>query len=140
LTQIEQEISRAIPNWDSIAASERWSRWINACNPATGQVRFPDFRDAIERGDAGYVIATLQRFLQEWRENWPIREVGQGREMRPRAAVYSRADIRQLYELHRRGELVGPEWEKTEADVIRASAEGRISGGLPLTKNIYDMR
>jgi hypothetical protein len=53
---------------------------------------------------------------------------------------YTRPQIRQLYEAHRRGELTGPDWDRLERDIVAASAEGRIAGAAPLAKNFGDGR
>jgi hypothetical protein len=54
---------------------------------------------------------------------------------RPRSAaaqqvVLTRERIKELYELHRRGKLVGPQWEQTEQQIIAAANEGRVAGAV----------
>ena len=46
----------------------------------------------------------------------------------PDKPIYTRAQVKQLYEQHRRGAYVGREadWARQDADIIRAGAEGRI--------------
>ena len=52
--------------------------------------------------------------------------------MRPR---YTRDQIKQLYEMHRRGAYLSreAEWARQDADIIAAGREGRIlgAGDLP---------
>jgi hypothetical protein len=51
-------------------------------------------------------------------------------------AVYTRGQIKQLYDAHRRGAYAGreAEWQRQEADIIAASREGRIAGPDYVTK------
>jgi hypothetical protein len=42
----------------------------------------------------------------------------------------TRERIKELYELHRRGKLVGPQWEQTEQQIIAAANEGRVAGAV----------
>jgi hypothetical protein len=80
---IAQMLDQTMPNWRSIVAEPNWARWLAACNPADGRLRSEQFNDAVRRGDAGQVIAMLQRYLQEQREGWPIREAGRGPPRQP---------------------------------------------------------
>jgi hypothetical protein len=127
LTAVEIALQRAVPGWRAIAADPQWIRWLNAANPATGQLRQQLLDDAIEQGNVRVVVATLQRFQQEMREGWPIREIGQ--EMPPRAAVasYSRSEIAKNYARHQRGEITGAAWHRLKRDTIAAAREGRVA-------------
>jgi hypothetical protein len=56
---------------------------------------------------------------------------------RPQGRIYSRDEVKRLYELHRKGKFIGreDEWARLEHEIIRAGREGRILGGLsPQTK------
>jgi hypothetical protein len=44
--------------------------------------------------------------------------------------MLKRERIKQLYELHRKGKLTEPEWERTEQQIIAAANEGRVAGAL----------
>jgi hypothetical protein len=50
----------------------------------------------------------------------------------PQGPIYSRDQIKNFYELHRKGKFIGreDEWNRLEWEIIRAGAEGRILGGL----------
>jgi hypothetical protein len=50
--------------------------------------------------------------------------------------IYTRAQIAQLYELHRKGAYAGheTEWARQEADIFAAQKEGRVRGQPYLTK------
>jgi hypothetical protein len=45
---------------------------------------------------------------------------------------YTRSQIKALYELHRKGKLVGAEWDRIESNIIAAGAEGRVLAPLDL--------
>jgi hypothetical protein len=140
ISALEQRLDQAMPGWRAVAAEERWGRWISAINPATGQVRSGQFVDAVQQGDARYVIATLQRYLQEKRENWPIREPGQS-QPRPEKPYYTRAQIRENFRQHQRGAYAGREadWEALQRDMLLAPLEGRAES-IGLMKNLTDMK
>ena len=48
--------------------------------------------------------------------------------------IYTRQEIALLFEQHRKGAYAGRDldWARQEVDIVRASAEGRIIGGLDL--------
>ena len=50
----------------------------------------------------------------------------------PQGPIYTREQIKNFYELRRKGKFVGreAEWNRLEWEIIRAGAEGRILGGL----------
>jgi hypothetical protein len=48
--------------------------------------------------------------------------------------IYSRDQIRELYERHRKGAFGNDEWERIEQDIFQAQHEGRIQGAPYLTK------
>lgn len=137
---IDLLLEQALPGWRAIVAKTDWPRWLNACNRTTGRLRRNQLDDAIERSDVRDVVAMLQRFSQEMREGWPIREIGQGLEPRTPVATYTCDQIRENYERHRRGELTGAEWNRLERDMIAAGREGRVANATPLAKNFADGR
>jgi len=76
------------------------------------------------------VIKFFQDYLAE-RPGQPAPQPGQ----RPSIAIdgraiYTRPQIAQLYEAHRKGAYAGreAEWAQLEADFIRAANEGRVVG------------
>jgi hypothetical protein len=90
--------------------------------------------EATASGDASRAIAFFRSFF-----SGPQQGAGQSMQhtaARRQAAVsgriYSRADIARLYEMNRKGAFNEADWARQEADIIRASAEGRITGGEPL--------
>jgi hypothetical protein len=105
-------------------------------DPLTGRIRQEWLDDAIARGDAYRVWAFFRGFTAA--------HGGEGRSSaggarRARTAsgqqqpIYTRDQIKQFYELHRKGKLTGPEWERTEQAIIAAANEGRVAGALEPT-------
>ena len=90
--------------------------------------------DAIAAGDANRVISFFRGFKRE-----PGRSENNNRPASNRAIrgqqIYTRSQIAQLNEAHRRGAYAGREgeWAQQEYDICRASGEGRIVGGLMCT-------
>jgi hypothetical protein len=123
---------------NDVAADARWFRWLDGVDPPTGQVRRQLLDEASKRGDHAQARSLIQQFeharatgtLSSYR-----RSAGP-----PKKPVYTRPQIRQYYERHRRGELTGPEWDRLERDIVAASAEGRVVGAAPLAKNFGDGR
>jgi hypothetical protein len=139
MNALEHRLDIELPTWRRIAAEPNWARWLNACNPADGRLRSEQFGDAVRQGDAGHVITMLQRYVQEQREGWPIREVSRGHP-RHRKPTYSREDIRRTYERRRRGEISDADFNRWESDVIAAAREGRVENPCPLARNYGDGR
>jgi hypothetical protein len=141
MTALEHQLDVELPTWRSITAEQNWARWLNACNPADGRLRSEQFVDAVRRADAGSVAAMMQRYLQEQREGWPIREAGRGPPRSP-APAFTREQIQWNYRQHQRGAWAGreAEWDRLERDMIRAAADGRVPGGVPTAKNFGDGR
>jgi len=97
-------------------------------DPLSGRPRQQILNDAIASTDANRVAAFFRGFQQAagaQSSGSAASAPGRARSSSNKP-TYSRSQIAQLYERHRRGELVGPEWQRLEVDIIRAGAEGRI--------------
>ena len=124
---------------NDVARDARWYRWLEGVDPPTGRVRQQLFDDAMARGNYAQARTLAQQF-----EN----ARATGTLMLRRATTmpsydkpfYSRQEIRQNYERHRKGQLTGAAWDRLEHDMIAASAEGRVANAVPLAKNFGDGR
>jgi hypothetical protein len=121
-----------------VAEDARWYRWLEGIDPATGRVRQQLYADAMQRGNHAQASTLIEQFQHAratgtlmFRRSTPILSD---------KPFYTRSQIRTFYERHRRGELVGPAWDRLERDIIAASAEGRVVGAAPLAKNFGDGR
>jgi hypothetical protein len=128
---MHQQVEAAVPNWREIDSDPRWHEWLSQTDPFTGAVRQQVLDDAIAAGSAPRVIAFFHGFQGGGGEG----RSGTGGTRRARTAsgqqqVYTRAQIKQLGELHRKGKLQGAEWDRIERDIIDAAREGRVVGAL----------
>jgi hypothetical protein len=123
--RLDQEVEAAVPNYREIDNDPRWHQWLLQTDPLNGVVRQQILNDAINAGSVSRVAAFFRGFLQQ---------VGhrsgavQARSAMAPGRVYSRGQIKEMYELHRKGKLIGDEWAQIEQEIIRAGAEGRILG------------
>jgi hypothetical protein len=138
--RLDQQVAEAIPDYKTIDRNPHWHRWLLEFDPLSGMVRQQLLNDAIASGSAARVVAFFRGFQREGR--------GSGAQTSThvthpaRAAVpsgkptYTPAQIKQLYELHRRGAYAGreAEWARQEADIFAAQREGRVQGTPYLTK------
>jgi hypothetical protein len=124
---------RAIPNYREIDRDPRWHPFLREIDPYTGQQRQALLNIAINDGSAARIIAMFNGFLQEagdTQQSPPTRGQAAGR--RSGKPIYSRDDIKRMYEQHRQNAWTGreAEWQRLEYEIIRAGAEGRIVGGV----------
>jgi hypothetical protein len=139
--RLDREVEAAVPDYLTIDRDPRWHQWLRATDPLNGRMRQELLNDAIAAGSSTRVIAIFKGFQRE--AGQPAAEPAWGWEpgqllerTRPRAMpqgrIFSRDEVKRLYELHRKGKFVGreDEWNRLEWEIIRAGAQGRILGGL----------
>jgi hypothetical protein len=132
--RLDSQIERALPNYREIDRDPHWHRWLLGYDTYTGLVRQQLLNNAIASGDANRVVAFFRGFQQEAGATQPP-SAAPGRARSSGRPVYTREQIGQLYEAHRKGAYVGreQEWARIEADIFRAQREGRVEG-VYLTK------
>jgi hypothetical protein len=90
--------------------------------------------DAIASGDANRIAAFFRGFQQEAGNTQPpaYANTASTRTRSSGRPIYTRTQIKEIYRPHQQGAYVGREAEyaRLDADIIRASAEGRILGGV----------
>jgi hypothetical protein len=154
---LDQAVELAVPNYRDIDRDPRWHRWLLGIDVLSGRVRQQLLNEAISSAQAPRVISFFRGFLNEEaatghnepapvsHQAAPPREpavnlaslaapgrarpaTGGDAMLPPERPIYTRAQIRQLYEQHRRGAYVGreAEWARQDADIIAAGREGRI--------------
>jgi hypothetical protein len=137
--RLDREVAMAVPNYPEIDNDPRWHQWLRGIDPHTGLVRQELLNDAIAAGSATRVVAFFRGFLREVGQtsaapvfDWGPGQVLERTRARPQGPVYTREQVKQFYELHRKGKFAGreDEWNRLEWEIIRAGAEGRILGGL----------
>jgi hypothetical protein len=154
--RLDQSVEMAVPNYREIDRDPRWHRWLLGVDVLSGRVRQQLLNEAIAAASAPRVISFFHGFLQEEvatghvepapisRQAAPPREpaiplaslaapgrarpaTGGDASVPPDKPIYTRAQVKQLYEQHRKGAYVGreAEWARLEADMFAAQREGR---------------
>lgn len=156
--RLDQQVELAVPNYREVDREPRWHRWLLGIDAFTGRVRQQLLNDAISAAEAPRVISFFKGFLAEEAATGHLELAPRSQQAappkepviplaslaapgRPRPAtggetssvtlekpVYTRADIKRNYELHRRQAFVGreAEWNRLEHDMIAAGREGRV--------------
>jgi hypothetical protein len=130
---LDAAVERAVPNYREIDRDPRWHRWLLGVDTYTGQSRQALLNIAIADNSAARVVALFNGFLQEagdTQQSPPARGQAAGRRSSGKP-IYSRDDIKRMYEQHRKGAWTGREveWQRLEHELIAAGREGRILGG-----------
>jgi hypothetical protein len=154
---LDQRVELAVPDYREIDRNPRWHQWLLGIDVLSGRVRQTLLNEAISAAEAPRVISFFRGLLNEEAATGHIapapaysqaaapREAaiplaslaapgrarpasGGDASMPPERPIYSRAQIKQLYEMHRRGAYAGreAEWARQDADIIAASREGRV--------------
>jgi hypothetical protein len=153
---LDQRVELAVPNYREIDRDPRWRTWLLSLDMLSGRVRQQLLNEAIQAADAPRVISFFKSFLNEEQATGhiepaptshqaaPPREpaitlaslaapgrarpaTGGDASVPPDKPTYTRAQVKQLYEQHRKGAYVGreAEWARLEADMFAAQREGR---------------
>jgi hypothetical protein len=130
---IEQALDRGAPGWRDIYHDPRFAEWLAELDPYAAAPRSQLMRNAVSVGDANRVVRFYQGFLQKAGHSAGHQRAHQSR---PAATggrpLYSRDDIKRLYEQRRKGEISDSRWAQIEPDIFAAGAAGRIAGALSL--------
>ena len=110
----DQRVERGVPNYREIDRNPRWHRWLLSLDPSGCASAEP----AIVGSDANRVISFFRGFLQVDQATGQASSAASGRARSPNKPVYTRAQIAQLYSLHRCGAYARreAEWDRQEAD------------------------
>jgi hypothetical protein len=119
---LEQDLDRSVPGWRQTWADPQWRQWLDY----SGRSRRELINHAAETGDA----ARVARFFQQP----PASQGGRSYRARQPATgakpIYSREDIRRLYEQRRHGAISDARWAQIETDIIAAGREGRVTSSF----------
>jgi hypothetical protein len=127
--EIERTLDRSVPSWRDIYSDPQFAAWLALPDPMSGGIRSTLMRNAVANGDASRVVRFYQGFQQQ--AGRPQYRSYQSRQPATGAKrIYSREDIRRLYEQRRLGRINDAAWARTEQEIFNAANEGRIAGAL----------
>jgi hypothetical protein len=134
--RLDAQVSELVPNWQTIDRDPGWLKWLVGVDTMSGRVRQVLMNEAIDSGNARRVAEIFRQYTAQAGQpayGQPLVRTGHSRQRGP---VYTRQQIKQLYEAHRRGAYANDEvgWLRQEADIIAAGREGRILNPDNITK------
>jgi len=133
--EIERTLDAQIPNWHEIYQNPAFAQWLATPDGYSGAVRSQLMRQAVDVGDAGRVVSFYRGFQQEaGRRASPAHQSRGGAQSRPAATgakpIYTREQIKHLYDQRRHGTISDANWARIEADIIAAGREGRVTSSF----------
>jgi len=135
MSSIDQYLDQHISNWRELNASEEFHRWLLLPDTFSGVIRDRLLKDAARSGDASRVANFFRAYLAAAGQA-SVGQAPAGRAPRRAATtssgqrIYDRNQITKMWERRRQGRINDADWAKWEHELCRASAEGRIRGGL----------
>ena len=133
--RLDDQVSRAVPDYQTIDRDPRWHRWLLGVDSLSGRVRQQWLNDAISAGDAARVKFIFDSFRREVGGTQPTTAT-QATSTRPTpfaarstpygARTYTPEQIRQIYENRRKGRYSDSKWAELEQDIFKAQAENWI--------------
>jgi hypothetical protein len=131
---IQAALDRELPGWRATYADPDFADWLSAPDDYSAATRSQLLRHAVANGDASRVAAIYRGFQREAHAPAGHQRAAQSR---PAATggrpIYSREQIKQLYEQRRLGQINDAKWGPLEADIFAAGREGRVVGALNLS-------
>jgi hypothetical protein len=129
--EIQRMLDQSVNGWRDTYADPRFSQWLQLPDDYSGAARSQLLRDAVNKGDTARVAAIYRGFQQEVGQRAPAYQRTQSR---PPASggkpIYTREQIKRLYEERRLGRISDVNWARQEADIIAAGREGRVTSSF----------
>jgi hypothetical protein len=134
--RLDAQVSELVPDWRSIDKNPAWHKWLVGVDPLSGRVRQILLNEAIDNSNARQVQEIFRQYMAQAGQpalGAPLTRTGHSRQG---GRVYTRAEIKKIYDDHLRGAYQGRDvdWARQEADIIAASREGRILNPDNITK------
>jgi hypothetical protein len=125
-------LDQAVPNWHEVYGDPRFSQWLSEQDPYNDGTRSQHLRRAVAAGDASRVVRFYQGFLAEATHHASAahQRAHQSRQTASGNRIYSRDEIKRLYEARRLGQIDDKRWGPLEADIFAAGRESRIAGAI----------
>ena len=135
MSSIDQYLDQHVPNWREVNTDERFHNWLLLPDTFSGVIRDRLLKDAARSGDASRVANFFRAYLaaagQASAGQAPAGRASRRASTTPSGQrIYDRNEITKMWALRRQGRLSDQRWQEWEAELCRASAEGRIRGGL----------
>src|SRR5215831_9274610 len=132
-TTIDQYLDQHVPNWRQINADEEFHRWLLLPDTFSGVIRDRLLKGAARGGDAPRVANFFRGYLaaagQASAGQAPVGRAPRRASTTPSGErIYDRSEITRMWERRRQGKIDDQSWMRWEAELCRASAEGRIRG------------
>jgi hypothetical protein len=127
--EIERMLDQQVPQWRQIYADPGFADWLAEQDDYSAATRSQLLRRAVAAGDSNRVVRFYQGFPagagQPQYRSYQSRQPATGAKR-----IYSREDIRKLYERRRKGEINDATWTRWEQEIFNAANSGRIAGAL----------
>jgi hypothetical protein len=137
---VERRLTQlGLPNYQEVDRDPRWIQWLAGTDELSGRSRQTLLNDAVANGDVGRIGSLFKGFNDSLREQGSgsrSSAPGRSRSAQGDKPVYTPQQIKQIYEMKRRGMWKGREDEfaRLEQDIFRAQHERRILAPVYLTK------
>jgi hypothetical protein len=134
---LDQALDAHIPDWRQINGDPRFHAWLLLPETYSGVIRDRLLKDAAAAGDASRLINFFRGFLREQGGVGQPAQGGSRRAVQPSGQrIYDRAEIVRMWARRRKGQISDEAWGRWEAELCRASKEGRVRGALSLDDGI----
>jgi len=136
---LDSQVTATIPNWPEINRDPRWHQWLMGVDSLNGRSRQQLLNDAIASGSAERCAAFFQSFMRAQGGSRAAPAHGSPKPAPGGSAdkpVYTPQQIKQIYEMKRKGAWNGKEAEfaRLEQDIFEAQKERRMLAPVYLTK------
>jgi hypothetical protein len=130
-SEIQRGLDQSVNGWRDTYADPRFSQWLQSPDDYSGAARSQLLRDAVNKGDTARVAAIYRGFQQEVGQHAPAYQRTQSRQPASGGKpIYTREQIKRLYEERRLGRISDANWALREADIIAAGREGRVTSSF----------
>jgi hypothetical protein len=139
--RLDGEVATLVPDYKTIDADPGWHRWLLGIDLMSGRVRQTLLNEAISAGDARQVKTIFDRYRGQATSTSSHASTSHASTSSGRRSssssykpIYTRQQIAQLFEQHRKGAYAGreQEWARLEHDIIAAGREGRVLNPVDL--------
>jgi hypothetical protein len=134
--RLDGQVEQAVPNYREIDRDPRWHTWLLGIDPLSGKIRQQVLNDAIAAGSAPRVVAFFRGFEQEQGgtgHRAAGRSTARDRSAAQSKPFYTRANIKQNYELHQKGAF----WQRGRMESARTRHDCRPARGTHFESGLH---